>query len=60
MVVQENEIKIYYKHKEGIVSEWDSIIEAALSTLGFKRWASGFNLITGIRDLAFDFKIDLE
>ena len=32
----------------------DKNIEEAIKPLGWKRWASGINHITGERDLAFD------
>uniref|UniRef100_A0A6H2A1S2 Uncharacterized protein n=1 Tax=viral metagenome TaxID=1070528 RepID=A0A6H2A1S2_9ZZZZ len=51
MNVPKNEIRVYYKHDDRIVEAWDSAIE---TTLGFRRWASGFNYLTGIRDLAFE------
>ena len=54
MNVPENEIRVYYKHDDRIVKAWDSTLETALSALGFRRWASGFNYLTGIRDLAFE------
>ena len=36
--------------------EVDEALEKALKPFGYKRWASGFNLNTRIRDLAFDKK----
>uniref|UniRef100_A0A6H1ZUB5 Uncharacterized protein n=1 Tax=viral metagenome TaxID=1070528 RepID=A0A6H1ZUB5_9ZZZZ len=53
MLVPENEIRVYYKRKEKIIEAWDLAIEDALVKIGMKRWASGFDLTTGIRDLAF-------
>ena len=54
MNIRENEIRVYYKHDDRIVEAWDSTIEKALAKLGFERLASGFNYLTGIRDLAFE------
>lgn len=53
MEMQKGEIKVYYKHKDRIVEAWDLAIEDALFAFGLKRWASGFNMITKVRDLAF-------
>jgi len=48
------QLKIIYKKKEKIDENLDQKIERALEPLGFKRWASGYDLTTGERDLAFD------
>ena len=53
MNIPKNEIRVYYKNKDRIVEAWDSVIEAALSGLGFERWASGYDYTTEVRDLAF-------
>lgn len=53
MNVPENEVRIYYKHKKKVVEVWDLAIEDALFAFGLKRWASGFNFETKVRDLAF-------
>ena len=48
------EIKVIYKAKGKIDVNLDEKIETVLAPLGFKRWASGYDLTTGVRDLAFD------
>ena len=60
MKLKEGEVKIYYKHKNGIVEDWDLAIEDALFAFGLKRWASGCNHITGVRDLAFSPETEAE
>ena len=46
-------LKVVYD-SEGINTELDKALEAALLPFGLKRWASGTDLTTGERDLAFD------
>lgn len=46
-------IKIFYK-SEKVEKDFDNAIEKFLKPLGFKWWASGYNFVEGIRDLAFD------
>ena len=53
MNVPKNEVRVYYKHDKKIVEEWDLAIEDALFAFGLERWASGVDLTTGVRDLAF-------
>ena len=48
------ELKVSYKKKDKIDVRLDQKIEMALKPFGFKRWASGYDLTTGERDLAFD------
>ena len=48
------ELKVIYKKKDKIDTALDQKIETALAPLGFKRWASGYDLTNGERDLAFD------
>ena len=48
------ELKVVYKKQDRIDENLDQKIERALEPLGFKRWASGYDLTTGERDLAFD------
>jgi hypothetical protein len=45
-------LKVYYSGNVDL--ELDQALEKCLSQFGFKRWASGCNIITGERDLAFD------
>ena len=53
MEIRDKEVKVYYKHEDKIVEPWDSAIEDALFAFGLKRWASGYDFTTGVRDLAF-------
>lgn len=53
MDMTKNDVKVYYKHKDKIVTSWDLAIEDVLFAFGMKRWASGFDLTNGVRDLAF-------
>jgi len=53
MNVPDNEVRVYYKHEKKIVEPWDLAIEDALFAFGLKRYASGFDLTNGVRDLAF-------
>ena len=48
------ELKVIYTKRDRIDEKLDQKIETALRLLGFKRWASGYDLTTGERDLAFD------
>ncbi len=54
MICKDNEIKIYYRCKEGVNIALDEALESHLNTLGYRRWASGCNLESGVRDLAFE------
>ena len=53
MELQDNDVRVYYKHKERIVEDWDLAIENCLLAFGMARWASGFDYTTEICDLAF-------
>ena len=46
------ELKIYYTG--GLDEDLDNKLRKFLKTLGYKSWASGMDLTTGTRDLAFD------
>jgi len=46
-------MKITYDGGEQI-TELDEAIREAMKQLGYKNWASGMDLTTGVRDLAFD------
>lgn len=50
------ELKVTYKTEAGVDADLDKKIEKALAGIGFKRWASGYNLTNDVRDLAFDDK----
>ena len=54
MLCRNNEIKIFYRSKDGVNLELDKSLEGLLNTLGYRRWASGRDLTNGIRDLAFE------
>ena len=47
------EVKVYYNGGE-IIPELDNALEECLAIFGFKRWASGYDLVDNKRDLAFD------
>jgi len=46
-------MKITYDGGEQI-TELDNAIYKIMEDLGYKNWASGMDLTTGVRDLAFD------
>lgn len=51
------ELRVYYEALENeSFGPIDEAIENALKPLGFVRWASGINLETRVRDIAFDRK----
>lgn len=50
--MKDNQLTIYYKGK--LDPELDAAIEKLLEGWGYKRWASGYNLENGVRDLAFE------
>ena len=54
MELKTGELKVFYAG--GINQGIDSAIEDALGLFGMKRWASGQDLTTGVRDLAFQRK----
>ncbi len=56
MELKENELKIFYKDKDGIWPGLDDCLENALKEFGYKKWASGMEIKTGVRDLAFEKK----
>lgn len=51
------QLTVIYEGK--VDAELDTAIEKALKLLGFSRWASGFNLLNGKRDLAFESKLPI-
>ena len=55
MKLKENEIRVYYKVK-GEFLKFEKELEELFKKNGFSRWASGFNLCDGIRDLCFEKK----
>ena len=50
--IEEQELKIFYSG--GLNTGLDQAIEKCLKRFGYKRWASGMDLETGTRNLAFD------
>jgi len=50
MAIQD--LEVYYS-ADFIDSVFDEKIEEKIKELGFRRWASGYNLIENKRDLAF-------
>ena len=49
-----NELKVFYKRGKKVNIELDNKIITFFVKLGYRRWASGYNLIDNVRDLAFD------
>ena len=47
-------LRIVYKIENGIDSDLDDALQTTLEVAGWHRWASGCDLTTGERDLAFD------
>ena len=54
--MKEGELKVYYKVGGGLNEKLDIAIEKFLKEFGYVRWASGFNMKKGVRDLAFERK----
>jgi len=54
MKLKDDELKIFYGG--GLDEDLDTYLENALSQLGYSRWASGYEIESGVRDLAFDKK----
>ena len=52
--LKKNHLKVYYKIPEEVDTDLDEAIEKALEPFGFERWASGFQLVHKVRDLAFE------
>lgn len=49
-------VEIIYSGENGIDIDFDNFIEQILKGLGYECWASGFDLETEKRDIAFDLK----
>lgn len=47
-------LKVYYDSDFEVNGELDKAIEKTVKEFGYKRWASGCDLTSGVRDLAFD------
>ena len=54
--MKDGELKVFYENHV-VNSELDKALEATMLEFGYKQWASGYNLIDGVRDLAFDKQI---
>lgn len=55
MKLKQNELRIYYRTETGDIDpDLDKALEDTLKKFGFRRWASGFEIATDIRDLAFE------
>ena len=54
MELKENECRIYYKVIKGRFFEFEKELEKLLEKHGYKKWASGYNLTNGVRDLCFE------
>jgi len=52
--MKNNELKIIYKVEERLDRKLDDALEDCLKKLGWRRWASGYELETKERDLAFE------
>ena len=53
------EVRVIYDGGE-VNAELDAALEALLEAFGLTRWASGYDLTNGERDLAFERKDDDE
>ncbi len=53
MTKKPQQLKVYYDSKV-INPHLDDAIENAVKPFGYKRWASGYDLVGHKRDLAFD------
>ena len=53
MKLKENEFRIYYKIKGRLVN-FEKELEKLFEKYGYKRWASGYDLNSGVRDLWFE------
>ncbi|GAG48532.1 unnamed protein product, partial [marine sediment metagenome] len=51
--LKEGQLSIFYNEGMTINSELDTALREVLRKFGYHWWASGCNLITGVRDLAF-------
>ena len=59
MELKEGHLSIFYNEGMTINSELDSALREVLFEFGYHWWASGCNLITGTRDLAFERAVKL-
>ena len=54
--LKEGECRVYYKLGEKFLP-FEKELEKLFKDNGFERWASGFGLCDGVRDLCFEKKI---
>ena len=52
MKLKVRELKVFYKGELNV--KLDEAVEKVLKTFGYRRWASGMNLVESVRDLAFE------
>lgn len=55
--MKEIKLKVVYNVEKGIDPELDKYLEIMLAYIGFNRWASGTDMNTRDRDLAFTKRI---
>ncbi len=49
----DTKVRVEYTHKKRIMKQWDEAINNAFFTFGLIQIGSGFNFLTGVRDLSF-------
>jgi len=54
MDLKPGQLRVYYNNNWGIDVFLDRALEKVLVEHGYSRWASGCDLINGVRDLAFE------
>lgn len=59
MELSEGQLSIFYNENATINSELDDALREILLKFGYHWWASGCNLITDVRDLAFQRAVKL-
>ena len=52
MNLKENELRVFYGGK--LNERLDKALKECIAKFGYTRWASGYDLVDNIRDLAFD------
>ena len=60
MQLKPGQLKVFYKMlvDEPINPDFERDIEKVLKKHGYESWASGFCLVDGVRDIAFDKRTD--
>jgi hypothetical protein len=54
MDLEGNGLRVFYFSSDGIWVELDERLEEVLTAFRYKRYASGMNLLTNVRDLVFE------